>query len=111
MKKVVEAQHYPKDSMWKLWALVTKYHLKDFPNLTILAQLATTLAVHTAGCERRFSAQNLILTPHRNRLSSEHQEQLLKVNLGPKRSEFPFEDALAKWKEVKQRKLYTMKYK
>lgn len=110
VKKVVKAQHYPKDSMWKLWALVTMYHLEDFPNLIILAQLATTLAVHTAGCERGFSSQNLILTPHRNRLSLEHQEQLLKVNLGPERSEFPFGEALAIWKAVKERRLYTMKY-
>lgn len=42
VKKVVKAQHYSRDSMWKLWALVTKYHLHDFPNLTILAQIATT---------------------------------------------------------------------
>ncbi|CAL8384633.1 unnamed protein product [Gadus morhua 'NCC'] len=44
------------------WWKQHEYHLPDFPNLTILAQLATTLAVHTAGCERGFSAQNLILT-------------------------------------------------
>ena len=89
VKKVVKAQHYPKDSMWRLWALVTKYHQDDFPNLTILAQLATTLAVHTAGCEQGFSSQNLILTPHRYRLTLEHQEQLLKVNLG--------QSSLLKW--------------
>jgi len=47
VKKVVKAQYYPRDSMWKLWALVTKYYLEDFPNLTILAQPAPTLAVHT----------------------------------------------------------------
>lgn len=64
LKKVVKAlqPHYPRGSMWKLWALLTNYHLKDFPNLTILAQLATTLPVHTADCERGFSAHNLILT-------------------------------------------------
>ena len=110
LKKVVKAQHYPRDCLWKLWALVTKYHLEDFPNLTTLAQLATTLAVHTAGCERGFSAQNLILTPHMNRLTMLHQEQLLKVNLGPKRSEFPFREALKTWKQTKERKLYKMNF-
>jgi len=110
VKKVVKAQQYTKESMWKLWSEVTKYHKDEFPNLIILAQLATTLAVHTAGCERGFSKQNLILTPHRNRLTLEHQEQLLKVNLGPTRAVFPFEEALDHWKHVKDRRLYTMKY-
>ena len=110
LKRIVKAQHYPRDSLWRLWALISKYHSEDFPNLLILAQLATMLAVHTAGCERGFSSQNLILTPHRNRLTVDHQEELLKVNLGPKRPDFPFEDVLVRWKEEKERKLYSVKY-
>lgn len=47
LKKVVKAQHYPRDATWKLWAAVTKHHLKDFPNNTILAQLTITHAVNT----------------------------------------------------------------
>ena len=110
LKNVVLVQHYPRDKIWHLWSLVTKYHMEDFPNLVKLAQLAATLAVHTAGCERGFSAQNLILTPHRNRLSVAMQDQLLKVNLGPPRGEFPFPIALENWKGAKQRKLYSMKF-
>ncbi|XP_061170873.1 zinc finger protein 862-like [Saccostrea echinata] len=62
LKRVVLAEHYPRDCFWKLWNLIVTYHKEQFPNLIVLAQLALTSAVHTAGCERGFSMQNQILT-------------------------------------------------
>ena len=58
--------------------------------------------VHTAGCERGFSAQNLILTPLRNRLSGQNQDILLRVKLHFKDID-PFK-AYTKWQQAKQRK-------
>ena len=66
VKQVVIAEQYPRDSMHQLWSLIVKYH-PEFPNLNILAKLALTSSVHTAGCERGFSVQNRILTTFRNR--------------------------------------------
>ena len=43
--------------------------------------LALSSKVHTAGCERVFSAQNLSLTPLRNRLTGETQDILLRIKL------------------------------
>ena len=109
-KQVVVAEQYPREEMWKLWSLVVKYHASDFPNLLVLARLALTSAVHTAGCERGFSVQNRILTVFRNRLTTETQEQLMKIKLDKNtRSSFNFSAAMAKWKAAKDRRIYELK--
>ena len=89
----------PKESMWKLWNLIVTYHHVDFPNLTTLARLCLTLAVHTAGCERGFSVQNSILTSSRNRLTPGVQQKLMRSKLGPGRSSFNFSAALTHWRQ------------
>ena len=66
--------------MWKLWHLIAKFH-PEFPNLNVLARLALTSSVHTAGCERGFSVQNRILTTFRNRLTIENQQKLMRVKI------------------------------
>lgn len=128
-KKVVLAEQYSRDSLVKLWKSIVKYHRDQFPNLTILAKLAITCAVHTAGCERGFSVQNRILTTFRNRLSVETQQQLMQVKLenadGNKlqqkqapdnqtekstaRKEFDFDAALNKWRQAKNRRIFKLK--
>lgn len=109
VKKIVLAEQYPRDSMWQLWSLIVKYH-KEFPNLTILAQLALTSSVHTAGCERGFSVQNRILTTFRNRLTLDTQQQLMRIKIdGHDRSCFDFNSALLKWKQAKDRRIYELK--
>ena len=61
------------------------FHGDQFPNILKLAKLAVTLPVHTADVERVFSAQNLICTDLRNRISPETQDMLMRVYLeGPK---------------------------
>ena len=111
VKRVVMAEQYPRDSMWQLWNLIVKFH-KEFPNLTILARLALTSSVHTAGCERGFSVQNRILTTFRNRLTTDTQDQLMKIKLnGNNRQLFNFNSALSNWKNTKDRRLYELKFK
>jgi hypothetical protein len=67
--------------MSELWKLIGKYHGEDFPNMIKLAHLALSSPVHTAGCERGFSAPNAILTPKRSRLGDKTQDDLLRVKL------------------------------
>ena len=62
VKQTVLAMKYPRDKMKDLWTLIVGNHKDQFPNISLLAQLAMTSAVHTAGCERGFSVQNKILT-------------------------------------------------
>ena len=78
LKQVVVAQRYPRDNIVELWHLIGQFHSEEFPNMIKLGHLALTSPVHTAGCERGFSAQNLILTALRNRLTAENQDMLMK---------------------------------
>ena len=85
LKEVVLAEHYPRDNMYNLWNLIGQYHGDDFPNMMKLGHLAISSPVHTADCERGFSAQNRILTPLRNRLTPENQDLLIRVMLHAKK--------------------------
>ena len=110
VKHVVKAEQYPREQMWKLWNLINKYHKGEFPNLCILAKLALTCSVHTAGCERGFSIQNRILTTFRNRLGIEKQRNLMLIKIdGKDRSTFNFDEALQKWKKTKESRVYELK--
>ena len=105
VKETVLAEHYPRHSMSSLWQLISKYHKADFPNLIKLAQLALTSAVHTAGCERGFSAQNAILTKGRNRLLVENQHKLMSVKMT---ADIDYEQVIQIWRQ-KNRRLYKAK--
>ena len=105
VKETVLAEHYPRHSMSSLWQLISKYHKADFPNLIKLAQLALTSAVHTAGCERGFSAQNAILTKGRNRLLVENQHKLMRVKMT---ADIDYEQVIQIWRQ-KNRRLYKAK--
>ena len=61
LNRTVVAEQYLRDQMWILWNLIAKFH-PEFPTLSVLARLALTSSVHTAGCGRGFSVQNRILT-------------------------------------------------
>ena len=103
-KPKVIAQMYPRNSMENLWLLIKSYHADQYPNLLILASLALTLPVNTAGCERGFSAQNRILTSLRNRLTARTQDMLLRVKL---HKNVDFKECVALWKEKNNRKLFN----
>lgn len=107
LKKTVKLQQYPRHSTHELWSLIVKFHNEQFPNLLKLAALALTHPVHTADCERAFSAQNSVTTPLRNRLTPEHCGQLMRIMIqGPKLQEFDFKEALCLWQKAKSRKIF-----
>uniref|UniRef100_A0ABM0MCB1 non-specific serine/threonine protein kinase n=1 Tax=Saccoglossus kowalevskii TaxID=10224 RepID=A0ABM0MCB1_SACKO len=81
VKPLVVKAGYQRDKMADLWGMINKYHKDDFPNLLTLASLALTAPIHTADCERGFSAQNQIKTAAKNRLSSARVDDLLIVKL------------------------------
>ena len=69
------------DNFGVLWEIIGKYHNDECPNMIKLAHLALSCPVQTAGCERGFSAQNLILSPRRNKLGDDTMDMLLRVKL------------------------------
>lgn len=78
---IVKEARYPVDNMEALWGLLIKHHAEDIPELIKLALIALVLPLHTAGCERVFSQQNIIVNKLRNRLSPAQSEKLLKIRL------------------------------
>ena len=102
VKQVVKMQGYPRNSTSEVWGIIKQYHGDQFPNLLKLAELALTHPVHTSDCERAFSAQNHVTTPLRNRISSDHCSQLMKIMIeGPEISKFNFMSALEAWRDPK----------
>ncbi len=107
LKMTVVCEGYPRDNMSNLWSLINQYHKDQFPNMMVLSSLALTAPVHTADCERGFSAQNAVKTAHRNRLSASTVNDLLTVSLeGPPLRENNFVPALKHWRSRKDRKLF-----
>ena len=100
-KLIVRAAKYPVDDMKNLWQLLTTHHRDQLQEIVKLAQIALVLPLHTAGCERVFSQQNLIVTKQRNRLSPELCDKLLRVKLWGKVN---FDEALDKYHKLKNRK-------
>ena len=81
-----------------------------YPNLLVLARLASVQCVSTATCERAFSIQNLIKTRVRNRLGSKNLEAMLRIALeGPDDDAHDIIcDAILLWKnDTKYRFLYS----
>ena len=81
LKDVVKEQHYPTEKLSTLWSCIFKFHADTFPNLMKLAQLALILPMQTADVERRFSAQNLTKTSHRNRMEAETLDNLMTISV------------------------------
>ena len=82
----------------------------EFPNLVKLAQIGLSAPVHTADCERGFSAQIIVKTAHRNRLSPSTVDDLLTIKLeGGDPKEFDFQAALKHWRDAKTRRIFTTK--
>ena len=116
---IVKEARYPVNSMQGLWELLTKHHKEELPDLIKLSQIALTLPIHTASCERVFSKQNLILTKQRSRLAPATSDKLLRTTLASNAGVIlNFEDCLQRWhwltKEANQNKIckvieYTIK--
>ncbi|XP_070575181.1 E3 SUMO-protein ligase KIAA1586-like [Ptychodera flava] len=102
-KLIVKSAKYPVDNMANLWTLLHQHHAEEIPELIKLAQIALVLPLHTAGCERVFSQQNIILTKLRNRLSPQHCDRLLRVRLqGRGLKAHDFEGSLKKFHDKKR---------
>lgn len=68
-RQISKSAKYRTTQMQDLWELLTTHHKEDLDELIKLAQIALTLPLHTASCERVFSQQNIILTKQRNSLA------------------------------------------
>ena len=78
----------------------------EIPNLLRLADWRLALPLSSVECERDFSRMKLIKTPLRNRLKNTNLSRLIWISVdGPPISEYPFEEALLLWHQVKQRRL------
>ena len=93
--------------------LLTKHHKEELPDLIKLSQIALTLPLHTASCERVFSQQRLILTKQRSRIAPATSDKLLRTRLASNAGVIlNFEDsptlALAK-KEANKNKIGKVK--
>ena len=78
VKTIVKSAKYPVDNMPSLWKTITLFHKDEVPEIIKLAQYAFTLPLHTWGCERVFSNQNLIVTRLRSRLIPKISDRLFK---------------------------------
>ena len=57
VKELVIQEGYPRGKMSELCFFINKYYSSEFPNFVRLAQIGLSAPVHTADCERGFSAQ------------------------------------------------------
>ena len=106
VKNLVLQEGYQRDKMSVLWGLINQHYKQDNPNLIKLAALAVTALIHTADCERGFSAQNATRTAARNRLSAERVDDIMTIQLeGGDRRKIDFMEALQEWR-VKKRKIF-----
>eukprot|EP00733_Pompholyxophrys_punicea_P001104 Pompholyxophrys_punicea_v1_NODE_482_length_1859_cov_25.114191.p2 type:complete len:117 gc:universal NODE_482_length_1859_cov_25.114191:1195-1545(+) len=74
-------------------------------NFVLLMSLFTTLTVQSASCERGFSTMKRIKTALRNCLSQSTLEELMYFSVnGPVIGDFPFEQAVNYWINLKIRR-------
>ena len=77
----------------------------QYPSLSTLAEIILTFPASTAEVERGFSFQNALKSRSRNRISSDHIDQLIRMRLNaPDLKEFPFHQAYLNWLEAKKRR-------
>ena len=88
--------------------LVKNGMIKDmYPQLSLAAEIFLCAPISTATVERDFSTMNRILTDLRNRLTTDHLEQLMKISIeGPSDLNNDFKELIIDcWKSKKVRKL------
>ena len=105
-KEVVLQNHYPRDSLSKLYKLLFEFHKDSFPNLLILTRLALVIPFQTADCERGFSCQNAIQTAKRNRLKEDKMNVLMTIKCeGGCMADYDFAPAAALWRSKKRKEI------
>ena len=69
LKTILRYQHYPSNSLQTIWQIIRHHHADIFPNLMLLASIASVFPVHTEDVKRGFSVQNALKTHWRKRSS------------------------------------------
>ncbi|CAF3338289.1 unnamed protein product [Rotaria socialis] len=88
--------------------LVQDGMLKDiYPQLSLAAEIFLIAPISTATVERDFSTMNRVLTKLRNRLTTEHVDQLMRISIEgvDTLNEDMKEEIINYWKKVKPRRL------
>ena len=76
----------------------------QYPDFAILMAYFMSVPLNSATCERGFSAQNLVKTKLRNRLTEERQNELLRVSLnGPCMAKFDYANSAEKFRAMRNR--------
>ena len=75
-----------------------------------ISEIVSVFPASTAEVERGFCHQNIIKYKSRNRLSSIHLDQLLRLRLNsPETRNFPLRQAYQNWVDLKQRRFIVKK--
>ncbi|XP_054719310.1 uncharacterized protein LOC129228651 [Uloborus diversus] len=86
---------------------------EEFPLMFTLIEYCATFPMHwkccTVDCERGFSSLNLIKNDIRNRLTIHNINHLLMINLEGPANGFNFNEAFAKWANMKERRILQCK--
>ena len=76
----------------------------QYPDFAILFLYFLSVPLNSASCERGFSAQNLLKTKLRNRLSDKRQNELLRISInGPDFALFDYTDAAQNFRQMRNR--------
>lgn len=76
-----------------------------YPDFCILMQYFLTVPLNSASCERGFSAQNILKTKSRNRLTSANLNKMLRISInGPHWAHFDYTDAAQNFRSIRNRR-------
>ena len=80
-------------------------HYSDqYPDFAILTSYFLSVPLNSASCERGFSAQNLVKTKLRNRLTDKRHNELLRISInGPDFQRFDYVNAAQNFRKMKNR--------
>ena len=99
-------RNYEFTEMWKHIFDTDHNFFNNYPNISLLVQVALIVPLSNATVERIFSHQNLIITKLRNKLSVENLNRHLMILInGPDVEDFDFEKAYDHWINSKARRM------
>ena len=71
----------------------------EYPDYVVLGQLAMSVPLNSASCERGFSTQNLSKNKARNRLGQDTLQDIMKITInGPHFAEFDYTQTALKFR-------------
>ncbi|CAG8851563.1 10377_t:CDS:1, partial [Gigaspora margarita] len=92
--------------IWKHIFDVDNNFINNYPNISLLVEIALIVPLSNATVERIFSHQNLIKTKLRNKLCTESLNKHLMILInGPDIEDFDFEKAYDHWINLKARRI------